>query len=71
LFFHKVCSTRQQTQQKKCKKYPSEQLSKVQNLTMSQITAAIDDSLNGLLDDIREECILAIKNKRNQNFCNW
>jgi hypothetical protein len=37
---------------------------------MSLITAAIEDTLNGLPDDIREECILAIKSKRNNSFRN-
>jgi hypothetical protein len=49
-------------------KNPSGQLPKLQNLTMSPITSAIENSLNGLPEDIREECILAIKNKRNNTF---
>jgi hypothetical protein len=46
----------------KCK-HPVGQLPKVQNLTMSPITTAIKETLNGLPEDIREECILAIKKK--------
>jgi hypothetical protein len=37
---------------------------------MSPITTAIKDTLNELPEDIREECILAIKSKRNNTFCN-
>ncbi len=51
--------------------HASGQLPKMRNLTMSSIAAAIEDSLNELSDDIREDfIILAIKNKGNQNFCN-
>ncbi len=46
-------------------KYPSEQLPKVQNLTLSPITAAIKGFLNVLHQGRMH---LAIKNKRNQNF---
>jgi hypothetical protein len=41
------------------RKHPVGQLPKIQNLTMSPITTAI----NGLPEDIREECILPIKTK--------
>jgi hypothetical protein len=44
------------------------QLPKLQNLTMSPLIAAVEDTLSNLPDDIREECILAIKNKRNNSF---
>jgi hypothetical protein len=53
----------------KCK-HPANQRPKLQNLTMSPITAAVEDTRNGLPDDIREECKLAIKSKRNSSFCN-
>jgi hypothetical protein len=52
------------------RKHPAGQFPKLQNLTMSPITAAIKDTLNGLPEDIREECILAIKSKRNNTFRN-
>ena len=39
---------------------------RTQNVTVSPITSDIENSLNNLPDDIREECIAAIKNKRNQ-----
>jgi hypothetical protein len=52
------------------RKHPAGQLPKLQNMTMSPITAAIEDTLNGLPEDIREECILAIKSKRNNTFRN-
>jgi transcription initiation factor IIE alpha subunit len=44
----------------------------IQNLTMSLITMSIEDSLKGLLWEIREECIMAIKSKRNNQsyHCN-
>jgi hypothetical protein len=51
-------------------KHPADQLPKLQNLTMSQLTAAVEDTLSNLPDDIREECILAIKSKRNNSFRN-
>ena len=35
---------------------------------MSPITSTIEDSLNGLPEDIREECIMEIKNKRNNQI---
>ena len=35
-------------------------------VTVSPITSEIEHSLNNLPEDIREECIMAIKNKRNQ-----
>ena len=46
------------------RKNPAEHLPKLQNLTMSPLTAAVEDTLSNLPDDIREECILAIQNKR-------
>jgi hypothetical protein len=49
-------------------KHPSEQLPKEQNLTISPITAEIEVFLYGLPDDIRNLCILAIKNKNNLFF---
>ncbi len=52
------------------RKHPADQTQKPQNLTMSPLTATVEDTLNGLPDDIREECILAIKNKRNNSFRN-
>jgi hypothetical protein len=51
-------------------KHPADQLPKLQNLTISPITAAVKDTLNSLPDDIREDCILAIKRKRNTSFRN-
>ena len=38
-------------------------LPKIQNLTMYPITSEIEDSLNGLPEDIRKECIVAIKTR--------
>jgi len=53
------------------RKNPTELLPKLQNLTMSPLTAAVEDTLSNLPDDIREECILAIQNKRyNSNRSN-
>jgi hypothetical protein len=52
------------------RKHPADQLLKLQNLTMSPITAAVEDTLNGLPDNIREEYILVIKSKRNNLFRN-
>jgi hypothetical protein len=44
-------------------------MTRIRNL--SPIRPTIKESLNALSDDIREECIMAIKNKRNdQSFCN-
>jgi hypothetical protein len=37
---------------------------------MSPITAEIENSLNNLPEDIRGECIMAIKNRRNMQYCN-
>jgi hypothetical protein len=51
-------------------KHPVDQLPKVQNLTMNPVTASIEDTLNNLPEDIREECISAIRNKRNNAFRN-
>ena len=53
------------------RKYPVDQLPKVQNLTMNPVTASIEDTLNNLPEDIREECISAIRNKRNNAFRNY
>ena len=52
------------------KKPSGRTLPKIQKLTMSPITSEIKDSLNGLPKDIREECIMTIKNKRNNQFHN-
>jgi hypothetical protein len=52
------------------RKHPAGQLPKMQNLIMSPITSAIEDTLNGLPEDIREECISAIKIKRKNAFHN-
>ena len=52
------------------RKHPVDQMPKLQNLTMSPLTATIEDTLSNLPDDIREECIMAIKNKRNNSFRN-
>ena len=52
------------------RKHPADQLPKLQNLTMSPLTAAVEDTLSSLPDDIRDECILAIKSKRNNSFRN-
>ena len=52
------------------RKHPASQLPKLQNMTMSPITAAIEETLNDLPEDNREECILAIKSKRNNIFRN-
>jgi hypothetical protein len=52
------------------RKHPADQLPKLQNRTMSPITAAVEGTLKGLPDDIREECILAIKSKGNNSFLN-
>ena len=52
------------------RKHPVDQMPKLQNLTMSPLTATLEDTLNNLPDDIREECINAIKNKRNNSFRN-
>ena len=41
---------------------------KIQNVTLSLITSSIEDSLNNLPDDIREECIMTIKNKRKKQY---
>ena len=49
----------------KRKNPPGQTVPKTNNLTVSPITSAIEESLNNLPDDIREECIMAIKNKRN------
>jgi hypothetical protein len=48
-------------------KHPADQLPKLQNLSISPLTASVEDTLNNLPDDIREECILAIKSKRNNS----
>jgi hypothetical protein len=40
----------------------------VQNITMSPITLTLKDSLNNLPNDIKEECIMAIKNKRSNQY---
>jgi hypothetical protein len=40
----------------------------MQNVAINQITSEIEESLNNLPDEIRVECIMAIKNKRNQYF---
>jgi hypothetical protein len=37
---------------------------------MNPVTASIEDTLNNLPEDIREECISAIRNKRNNAFQN-
>jgi excinuclease UvrABC ATPase subunit len=52
------------------RKHPVGQLPKLPNLTMSPVTTTIEETINGLPDDIREECILANKNKRNNTFRN-
>jgi hypothetical protein len=52
------------------RKHSADQLPKLQNLTLSHIIAYVKDTLNGLPEDIKEECILAIKNKRNNTFRN-
>ncbi len=52
------------------RKFPIDQLPKVQNVTINPVTASIEDTLNKLPEDIREECILAIRNKRNNTFRN-
>ena len=54
------------------RKNPSGQTApKINNLTVSPINSEVEDSLNYLPDDIREECIMAIKNKRkNQSYLN-
>jgi hypothetical protein len=52
------------------RKHPVGQLPILQNLTMSPITKAIEETFNGLPEDIREEYILAIKDKRNNTFRN-
>jgi mannosyltransferase OCH1-like enzyme len=43
---------------------------KISNLTLSPIASEIEDSLQNLPEDIREECIMAIKNKRNNQYHN-
>jgi hypothetical protein len=43
---------------------------KVQKLTMSPITSEIEDTLQNLPEDVRDDCIIAIKNKRNNQNCN-
>jgi hypothetical protein len=50
------------------RKHPADQLTKLQNLTMSTLMAAVEDTLSSLPDNIREECILAIRSKRNNTF---
>ena len=52
------------------RKHPVDQMPKLQNLTMSPLTATLEDTLGNLPDDIREECINAIRNKRNNTFRN-
>ncbi len=52
------------------RKHPIDQTPKLQNLSITPVTASIEDTLSGLPDDIREECISAIKNKRNNAFRN-
>jgi hypothetical protein len=37
---------------------------------MNPIASSIDNTLNGLPEDVREECITAIRNKRNNAFRN-
>jgi hypothetical protein len=46
----------------KCKNLVGHIVPKIQNLTMSPITSEIKNSLNNLPEDIRDECIMAIKN---------
>jgi hypothetical protein len=41
---------------------------KIQNLTMNSITSEKESSLQNIPDDIREECIMKIKNKRNNQY---
>jgi hypothetical protein len=52
------------------RKHPVDQLPKMQTLSMNPVTASIEDTLNTLPEDIREECIAAIRNKRNNAFRN-
>ena len=52
------------------RKHPVDQLPKMQTLSMNPVTASIEDTLNNLPEDIREECIAAIRNKRNNAFRN-
>jgi hypothetical protein len=52
------------------RKHLADQLPKLQNLSMSPLTASVEDTLSNLPDDIRGECILAIKSKRNDLFRN-
>jgi hypothetical protein len=52
------------------RKHPADQLPKLQNLTVSPLTASVEDTLSNLPDDIRDECIMAIKSKRNNSFRN-
>ena len=52
------------------RKHPVDQLPKLQSLSMNPVTASIEDTLSGLPEDIREECISAIRNKRNNAFRN-
>jgi hypothetical protein len=52
------------------RKFPAGQsLPKIKNLAIYIFTSEMEDSLNYLLDEIREICILAVKNKWNQYFC--
>ncbi len=52
------------------RKHPVDQLPKMQNLAINTVKASIEDTLNNLPEDIREECISAIRNKRNNAFLN-
>jgi hypothetical protein len=45
-----------------------DKMPKIQNLTESVITSSNEDSLNGLPDDIRGECIMAIKTKETRKY---
>jgi hypothetical protein len=41
-------------------------LPSIQNLAIGQITSKIEESLNNLSDEIRDKCIIEIKNKQNE-----
>ncbi len=45
-------------------------MTKIQNLTMSPITSEIENSLQKLPKDIRGDCIMTIKNKPKNQYCN-
>jgi hypothetical protein len=46
------------------------EMPKVQKLTLSLITSEIENTLQNLPEDIRDDCIMAIKNKRNNQYHN-